>query len=390
MTGNKVAWRNKFKCEIHPKKIEWLQAFSKPEFLTSDVTQLADAEAFNYCTQQEAPVPRKLFLFTYGFCCTDLSNLNNHSSDYKGDCLDTGAGKTGKTWKGNISYVELAQPEVVMMENVPSSRKGNNFERMQADVDSAGYVLADVLLNSHQCGLPQDRWRAWFVALRKDLCRDDWRLRFVECAEALKLPQVVPLSRFILPCSHPYVQAVQQQKKQRLERKALQIKKAAAGWLEQPKKNSRRCKKGGAAVIAKPTAKAKAKVRSGRLWQFDHWKIRLRHNLPAPTATPEPEVVKATALSNSMCDRERDLMRMFLDVDVSNSKTVELKHSAPRVIRDGTSRRRPDDCTSCLLPSSKIMVFPPVTETPRFARLVYRRSPRGMVSGCDVLCAVVV
>ena len=163
-----------------------------------------------------------------------------------------------------------------------------------------------------------------------------------------------------------------------------------AGAAEEELEAVQEGEEGGGAVIAKPTGKAKAKVRSGRLWQFDHWKIRLRYNLPAPTATPEPEVVKATALSNSMCDRERDLMRMFLDVDVSNSKTVELEHSAPRVIRDGTSRRRPDDCTSCLLLSSKIMVFPPVTETPRFARLIYRRSPRGMVSGCDVLCAVVV
>ena len=361
----------------------------------SDVTELADDQAFDYISQQKAPVPRGLFMFTFGFCCTDLSNLNNHSSGYKQDCLDTGAGKTGKTWKGNMSFVEVDMPMIVMMENVPASLKGRNFVQMQTDLVRAGYSLAEVLQNSSESGVPQDRWRAWFVALRNDCCSPGWRSLFIGLTQALKLQQVMPLQRFILPCSHPYVEAVMKHKKERKER--LDLKLAKTDVSTDDKKNkpkSKQCRKTLVGVVtkakAKPKAKSAKKVRSGQLWQFDHWRMRLQHRLPSPAAVPDSQVVKSTAEDNGMCDRERDLMRMFMDVDVAKSTSVELKHSAPRVIRDGSARRRPGGCTSCLLPSSKIMLFPPLTEKPRFAQFVYHASPRGVVSSFDVLCAVVV
>ena len=68
-----------------------------------------------------------------------------------------------------------------------------------------------------------------------------------------------------------------------------------------------------------------------------------------------------------MCDRERDLLRLVLDAPTTRKeplKSVELKHSAARVVKLGQRRR--EDCTSCLLPASKMMVFPPVAGSTRY------------------------
>ena len=60
----------------------------------------------------------------------------------------------------------LTRPLFLAMENELAARAGQNFIRMKADLEEAGYALWDVVLNSSQRGLPQDRNRAYFVAPR--------------------------------------------------------------------------------------------------------------------------------------------------------------------------------------------------------------------------------
>ena len=73
------------------------------------------------------------------------------------------------TRAGNLGFVEKCQPAVVIAENVPSALKGGNGKQIQQDLRDAGYRLATILSSSSDCGLPQDRKRAWFAAVRNDL-----------------------------------------------------------------------------------------------------------------------------------------------------------------------------------------------------------------------------
>ena len=58
---------------------------------------------------------------------------------------------------------------------------------------------------------------------------------------------------------------------------------------------------------------------------------------------------------------------MYIEAPITRNEeapAIELKHSAPRVVRN--KYRRGFSVTSCLLPSSKIMLYPPTTDVPRF------------------------
>ena len=102
-------------------------------------------------------------------------------------------------------------------------------------------------------------------------------------------------------------------------------------------------------------------------WLFDHWRVRRFYNMLTASAETEPEVVAQAAELNGMADREKDLFRIYLEAPIKREEeapAVELKHSAPRVVRNKTART--SALTSCLLPSSKIMLYPPTTDVPRF------------------------
>ena len=65
--------------------------------------------------------------------------------------------------------VKLTRPLWLLLENVVASRKGLIFQRTNEDLASEGYLLLDVELNAADSGLPQDRQRAYFAALRLDI-----------------------------------------------------------------------------------------------------------------------------------------------------------------------------------------------------------------------------
>ena len=44
---------------------------------------------------------------------------------------------------------------------------------------------------------------------------------------------------------------------------------------------------------------------------------------------------------------------------------MEMKHSVGRVIHHAKAKHRHHNCTSCILQSSKMLLFPPVVEMPR-------------------------
>ena len=341
-TGCAVTVHNVLECEWDPRKREWLKVFGKPKMLMKDVSELSGCVAFNYMREEDDDIPEGLFLYTYGWSCKDLSALNNFSQEWKADCVQTGRGTTGVTWRGNYGYVLKTKPPLVVAENVVAARRGANYQKVLQEFKEAGYYVGDLNLNSGDCGFPQDRVRSYFVCVRQDLATASWAEEFLAVTEDLKLLEPVPLSRFVLPDTHSYVVRVMD------ERKAQKMKK------------------GMKSVKAKTKAKAKVKVRCGKKWISDHWRLRCQLGMRTAPAE-EPQQFTDMAEANGMCDRERDLLRLVLDAPTTRKeplKSVELKHSAPRVVKLGQRRR--EDCTSCLLPASKMMVFPPVAGSTRY------------------------
>lgn len=62
------------------------------------------------------------------------------------------------------------KPECIVMENVPemlSKKYWSHFEEAQAIFDEAGYIVSQTIYNAASFGVPQERFRALVVAMRK-------------------------------------------------------------------------------------------------------------------------------------------------------------------------------------------------------------------------------
>lgn len=78
-------------------------------------------------------------------------------------------------YKYFLAVVRHARPEAFVMENVPGMREnlGNDFAKNIArEAHYIGYNVRYFLLNAAHYGVPQHRWRLFFVGLRSDLGHD--------------------------------------------------------------------------------------------------------------------------------------------------------------------------------------------------------------------------
>lgn len=372
MTGGTVNWENSLEVELSARKRVWLEHFSRPLILASDVTGLGGDTTFNYMCDSESALPTDLSIYSFGFSCKDLSNLNNVTSSWKDDCLESGQGTTGATWQGNLTVAEKTRPWLLLMENVPSSRRGNNYATMCRDLSSLGYALYDRQLNSADFGLPQSRERAWFLGIRKDLLAHSFdQSDFNELVDTMKITSHLPLSRFLLSPDHPYLLEVQAERRAVVEKRAIAKEKAQSKSKKQAKRKAKaKAQQSPAAEAATSAAKEKARRGSGLKWICDHWKARRMMNIPPSGALP-PAHVSDAACHNSMTPREADLWHMCNQgPELPNGQpTVELKHNALRVVslneHKSKSKRR-EGSTSCLLPTSKLLVRPPSVPRARF------------------------
>ena len=341
MTGVTAHWSCALEVELVETKRVWLRAFSHPEMLCDDITQCAQGTVYNFMSDMFEQLPAWLCCYTFGYSCKDFSTLNNVSGPWRDECLSKELGTTGKTWRGNLEVVRQTRPYLVLMENVKGAMKVQHLDVMTKELKELGYTLVQVLLNAADCGFPQDRLRAWFLAVRDDVARDDLTLpNFVDLIDAMKLPTHLPLSDFVLAPDHPYLLGVLAQ------RRALSMKR------DQARRNRPRTRP----------------VKTGKKWVLDHWKVRrMLKLLPPPEKVPQhlQEIVDA----NAMADREADLFRIITDGAMTNSTEqpgLELKHSAPRVVKAKGHRRRRAGSTSCLLPTSRMMLLPPWVPSPRY------------------------
>ena len=352
ITGHAVNSKLAMEIEADPRKREWLAKTSHPELLFDDVTAFgSNNEAVNHIDGEYAPLPFKLDCYSCGFSCKDLSSLNNVSREWSADCLASGQGSTGATWKGNLDVVDATKPLWVQMENVPAALHLRHRRTMEADLRARGYCLFFIKLNAVRYGLPQSRQRAWFSAIREDVVVERAKWNFAELVAQLELCEPLPLRDFLLPPGDKYLEQVMAERQQAAEARAARAARA--------KESANAQKKTGRKIVK----------RCGKKWLADHWKVRRALNMATSLELPTP--IKTAARKNGMCERESDLLDIIVNgpakPNAEEQPTVELKHSAPRVVgRQGVKKRHFSGATSCLLPTSRMMVMPPIVPEMRY------------------------
>ena len=318
LTGIKVQFGASLVCESDPQKMMWLQHYLDPSCCEDDVCSLADSTS----------APTDLFAFNLGFSCKDLSTLNRFSLHFRDECSDTerdvsSRGTTGKTWAGCLGFVAVIKPLILWIENVRAALQGKNWSRIEQDLKEQGYTVVGVCLNTAKYGIPQHRQRAYIVAVHNrmpvynmDRCKE--LILHLECTP-------YPIEAFLLSDNHPYIKEFMEKK-----RNKVALMQAKAQLQLNPKKVSKR-------------------------WIVDHWKTRRNLNLRVHSHAAVEKAEAITTL-NALTEREQDMLNMVCSMPVAMHQhaSLELKHSASRVLKHGKTVRHE---TTCLLPSSRMLLL---------------------------------
>ena len=189
----------------------------------------------------------------------------------------------------------------------------------------------------------------------------------------MQITTYLPLARFLLDPDHAYLLQVQAARKLVADRRAIAKAKAQVKSKKGAKQMAKaKGKQSPAAVAVASAAAEKAKRKSGLKWVCDHWKARRMMNIPPSSATLPQDISDAVSL-NIMTHREADMWKMCHEgpqlPSASSQPTVELKHNVLRVLslKEHTAKhRKRAGTTSCLLPTSKLLVRPPIVPQARF------------------------
>lgn len=95
-TGCHISFRHVWACELNEKKRAWIRAHFCPEFLFTDVVEVARGVAKDMLTGRLVPTPAVDVLIS-GFSCKDASRLNIHHRA-RLDVVDKGLCSTGSTF----------------------------------------------------------------------------------------------------------------------------------------------------------------------------------------------------------------------------------------------------------------------------------------------------
>jgi len=110
-------------------------------------------------------------------------------------------------FKEFVEMVEIVQPEMFIMENVPgllSSSGGKTYKSIIEEFGSIGYKISSQILNSAEFGVPQKRRRVFIVGARQDynfvlppILSDD--MSFITVKDAISnLQHIYPINTDIL------------------------------------------------------------------------------------------------------------------------------------------------------------------------------------------------
>ncbi|CBY02282.1 hypothetical protein LEMA_P010690.1 [Plenodomus lingam JN3] len=118
--GNPVPrFQHEFSAEIEPVKQGYIERNFQPKILFRDVRDFIPESTTTATTAYgaEVEIPTDIHIFVAGFVCKDLSRLNN-----KNKGLEDG-GESGDTWLAIYTYAKRFRPNVVLLENVRSTKE---------------------------------------------------------------------------------------------------------------------------------------------------------------------------------------------------------------------------------------------------------------------------
>ena len=101
--------------------------------------------------------------------CQGFSNANR----WQGESKDP----RNKLFYEYLRFVKVLQPKVVVIENVRgilTKDKGYAKTRILKLIENLGYVVSCEVLNASDYGVPQNRYRAFFVAIRSDTVQSEF------------------------------------------------------------------------------------------------------------------------------------------------------------------------------------------------------------------------
>ena len=117
----KVRIIHTWSCEAHPHKCEWIKInFPDIQHIFMSIEDLATDHAYDYKTGTRIKPP-KVHIYAAGTSCRDASRFNIHQLERRGS-ISQGDHSTGLTFMAFAASVQALEPEVVLLENVPSMK----------------------------------------------------------------------------------------------------------------------------------------------------------------------------------------------------------------------------------------------------------------------------
>ena len=227
-TATPLKFSNEWACESEPWKQKFLVDNFGIEHLYGDIGHLSGTRAPNVaqdCTDEEiAPVN----LLVVGFSCKDLSSQKTLDQlpgaavkkklkiAPRASVLAGGEGSSAATLHAALALIAAHTPQAVILENVAglASDSEKEEERPGKDVDvvvknktfieqsfaQIGYSFHLQILNASDRGIPQNRKRAYMIAIRLDgdRCAAELNEAVAQAYASVGATETVPVPDFFL------------------------------------------------------------------------------------------------------------------------------------------------------------------------------------------------
>ncbi len=118
--------------------------------------------------------------------CQGFSNANR----WQGESKDP----RNKLFYEYLRFVKVLKPKVVVIENVRgilTKDKGYAKTRILQLIEDLGYVVSSEVLNASDFGVPQNRYRAFFVAIRSDLGKNEFDFSRIKKKEKVTVKDAI-------------------------------------------------------------------------------------------------------------------------------------------------------------------------------------------------------
>lgn len=118
--------------------------------------------------------------------CQGFSNANR----WQGESKDP----RNKLFYEYLRFVKVLKPKIVVIENVRgilTKDKGYAKTRILQLIEDLGYVVSSEVLNASDYGVPQNRYRAFFVAVRIDLSKTEFDFSKIKMKEKVTVKDAI-------------------------------------------------------------------------------------------------------------------------------------------------------------------------------------------------------